>query len=143
MTKLVAVARSNPIPPGVFWVDVFPNKQDQENVFKGWVSASPDVTVLKTERGAEANSRIFTVFEVRGPSVAAFPFAFLGFPTVVKLAKDGPITEADRQTQSDDTVKKPEPTGFGELSSLFSSVNPTLLLILAGLYLFSSKGRRS
>lgn len=138
----MAVARSNPIPPGVFWVDVFPNKQDQENVFKGWVSASPDVTVLSTERGAEANPRIFTVFEVRGKNVAQFPFAFLGFPTVVKLAKDGPITEKDRQTKSDDTVQKPEPTGFGELSRLFEGGNSTLLLIGLALYLFSSKGRR-
>jgi hypothetical protein len=139
----VAVVHSNPIPPGVFWVDVFPNKQDQENVFKGWVNASPDVTVLRTERGAEANQRIFTVFEVRGKNVSAFPFAFLGFPTVIKLASQGPVTEADRQTKSDDTVQKPEPTGFGELSSLFGSIDPTLLLVALGLYLYSSKGRRT
>lgn len=148
----MAVARANPIAPGVYWLDVFrpfgsSTVEDQAIHFTAWVGASSGaVKVLKRETkeilpgGDGANRdrlRIWYLFEVKGKP-AAFPFDKLGFPTVQKLAADG-ITPADRAATSDDTVTKPQPGGlFAGLPNL----DPTLLFVALALFVFASQKNR-
>jgi hypothetical protein len=149
----MAVARANPIAPGVYWLDVFrpfgsSTVEDQAIHFTAWLGASGGaVKVLKRETreiipgGGEGGNRdrlrIWYLFEVLGKP-APFPFDKLGFPTVQKLAKDG-IKPSDRDRTSDDTVQKPEPGG---LFAGFPSIDPTIaFLIIAAIVLGGSKNR--
>jgi len=149
----MAVARGNPIAPGVYWLDVFrpfgsSTVDDQAIHFTAWLAASSGaVKVLKRETreilpgGASGANRdrvrIWYLFEVTGKP-AAFPFDKLGFPTVQKLAKDG-IKPSDRERTSDDTVTKPQPAG---LFDGFPSLDPTIaFLILAALAFAARKNR--
>lgn len=140
------VAHTNPILPGVYWLDVFrpfgsSSAPDQDVAFAGWLGESKGaVKIIKRELGnvlpgedAEGHNRdrlhIFYLFEVVG-APAAFPFDKLGFPTIQKLASAG-ITAADRNVKADDTVRAPEPAGLFDSLPDFSGLIPIVLLVLA------------
>jgi len=141
----MAVAHTNPILPGVYWLDVFrpfgsSTVHDQDVDFGGWLAASKGaVKVLKRELGTvipgadeQGNNRdrlhIFYLFEVVG-APSAFPFDKLGFPTIQKLASAG-ITPADRNVKADDTAQAPQPAGLLDSLPDFSGLIPIVLLVL-------------
>jgi hypothetical protein len=138
----MALAKRDPLAPGVYWIDLFPNSAtgDGERAFDSWVSNNgPGVTVLRKERGAEANVRIFAVFKVSGaPPALPFPRKLVGSPTIQKLASAG-VTAADLEIKSDDTVRKPEPAGL--LDSLANMDPRAVLVLLAVVILLTQKKR--
>jgi hypothetical protein len=122
----MTMANKDPLAPGVYWIDLFPEgkgpggvPQDGEQIFDAWAATPPGaVTTISKQRGAEANVRLFTVFEVHAapaPSPMPFPRPQLGSPTIQKLASaPGGITPADVNVQDKDTAKAPEPGGLGD-----------------------------
>lgn len=151
-------ARSNPLAPGVYWIDVTApfassTAEDKEAIFRGWLQASgSEVRELNTEPGETIlPGGIFVVwhsFEVLG-TPAPFPFTRLGFPTVVKLASSpGGVTRADRATSKSDVVQVPAPGGLGDFmgdlqSALAPALDRYLPLIVFGvaLYLWAEHGK--
>jgi hypothetical protein len=144
----MAVARTNPLGPGVYWIDLFPQDRrgDQERIFDAWASDNANVVhVIRKERGAEANVRLFTVFEVVAGTLVPFPFTLLGFPTIQKL---GAVTPADREVKSSDTQRAPDPVDvsldqFGAALHKLADFGEGLglLVLLAGALYFAKKGR--
>lgn len=146
----MALARNDPLLPGVYWIDVFPNspRGDGEKVFDKWASdSSHAVKVLRKERGAEANVRIFAVFAVAQGVPPPFPFprTLVGSPTIQKLASaPGGVTAADLEVKSDDTARKPEPSGLEDsVRSFLEDLSPVgkLLIVGAVVYLISQSGK--
>jgi hypothetical protein len=160
----MAMATKDPLAPGVYWIDLFPQgvgpggvPQDGEAVFDGW-AATPDgaVTVVSKERGAESNVRLFTVFEVNSapaPAPMPFPRAQLGSPTIQKLASaPGGITPADTQITSDSTAQSAPPGGLGDwlgeqvekVKAVAESVGPELIIGAVALWvvLEQQKGKK-
>jgi hypothetical protein len=157
----MAVARANPLLPGVYWLNIFrpfgaprANLPDQDPPFLEWVAANqPNVHVLRRELDdtvtADNRVGVFYVFEVGpGAAEAKFPFVKLGFPQIQKLASaPGGITDTDRAVEAKDTFQAPEPAGLGDFltdvfSSSMSSGSGALLLLALGLYLYSSNSRK-
>lgn len=93
----MSVERSNPLPPGVYWVDVFASKGPQ---FNAWLRTHLDsVRVKKTTHTAARGgyeSRDWVLFEVLSPT----PWEGPGFPT---------IAEQGIETKPEDTVQRPPP----------------------------------
>jgi hypothetical protein len=129
--------RTDPIPPGRYWIDVFAPKQA---IFDAWLkSAGAMVEVRKTESFEPQDSypsRNWYLFLVNKPVA----WGYLENGTYVDLASNlGWPTVADRNVQSsDDTVQKPkvkeglpgiwESLGFDESTSATTKV-----LIVAGI----------
>lgn len=87
----MAVARTNPLPNGLYWIDLFsptssaPNTKDGAAIFAAWSRANAGrVLVRRTETFPEPDFggpvRTWILFEVTQPP-GAFPFG-LGFPTI-------------------------------------------------------------
>ncbi len=87
----MAVQKNNPLPNGLYWIDLFsptssaPNTKDGAAVFTAWTRAnSGRVLVRRTETFPEPELggpiRTWVLFEVVGPP-GAFPFG-LGYPTI-------------------------------------------------------------
>jgi hypothetical protein len=145
----MALAKADPLAPGVYWIDLFPNgpRGDGEKIFDKWAADSAHaVKVLRKERGAEANVRLFTVFAVAqgAPPPFAFPRNLLGSPTVQKLASaPGGVTQADLDVKSDQTVRKPEPAGLSdEVSSFFENLDPRFVLVAIAAVIFLTQKNR-
>lgn len=144
----MALGKRDPLAPGVYWIDLFPNSPtgDGERAFDTWAGNNgPGVKVLRKERGAEANVRIFAVFQVTGaPPALPFPRKLVGSPTIQKLASaPGGVTAADLSIKSDDTVRKPEPAGLlDELSAAISNADPRLVLVAFAALIFWSQKKR-
>jgi hypothetical protein len=140
----MALGKRDPLAPGVYWIDLFPSgpSGDGERTFDTWAANNgPGVTVLRKERGAEANVRIFAVFQVTGaPPALPFPRKLVGSPTIQKLASaPGGVTEADRSIQSDDTVRKPEPAG---LFDSLANMDPRAVLVLLAVVILLTQKKR-
>jgi len=160
----MAMATHDPLAPGVYWIDLFPNgrgpggvTQDGEAIFDAWAALPPGaVSIISKQRGAEANVRLFTVFEVHAapaPAPLPFPRPQLGSPTIQKLASaPGGITPADVNVQDADTAKSAPPGGlgdwFGELGEkikdVAASVGPELIIggVALWVVLEQQKGKR-
>jgi len=87
----MAVAKTNPLPNGLYWIDLFsptssaPNMKDGAIVFTSWTKANAGrVKVRRTETFPEpllgGPIRTWVQFEVIGPP-GAFPFG-LGYPSI-------------------------------------------------------------
>jgi hypothetical protein len=87
----MAVAKTNPLPNGLYWIDLFsptssaPNTKDGALVFTAWTKANAGrVKVRRTETFPEpalgGPIRTWVMFEVVGPP-GAFPFG-LGYPSI-------------------------------------------------------------
>ena len=139
----MTVARTNPLEPGVYWIDVWgpslflPNYRDGLPTMKTWLAANADKVIEEHENfneGTASNplpSRWFFKFQVmRAPT--AFPFTALGYPEIRKLAPPEAVTPADTAFKSNDTVRKPPPEPMFDFSAAFEHVPPW---ILAGLVL--------
>jgi hypothetical protein len=155
----MAMAQKDPLAPGVYWIDLFPEGkgpggvvQDGEAIFNTWASQPPGaVTTISSQRGPEANVRLFTVFEVQSapaPAPMPFPRAQLGSPTIQKLASaPGGITPADVDVQDEQTGKSAPPGTLGdwlqEQADKISSIAPELIIGGLALYFFTQqKGRK-
>jgi hypothetical protein len=160
----MAMATTDPLAPGVYWIDLFPEgtgqggvPQDGEAIFDAW-AAAPDgaVTVVSKERGAEANVRLFTVFEVNAapaPAPMPFPRTQIGSPTIQKLASaPGGITPGDTQITSASTAQSAPPGGLGDwldeqitaVKSAVANVAPELIIggIALWVVLEQQKGKK-
>lgn len=135
----MAVVRSNPVPPGVYWVDLFrpsdsqPDRPDQLATFDAWRRANADrVKVITTEEFEEPMGggplRTFVILRVAA-TPTDYPFRELGFLNPA---------HADVQS-SDDTVSKPEPPSPGDIFAGIASSGAGLGLLLLGLYLWSQR----
>lgn len=99
----MAVAKTNPLPVGLYWLDLFsptassPSTKDGPAIFNAWTLANRGrVAVRRTEEFPEPSSggprRTWILFEVLGPP-GAFPFG-LGYPTIT-TNPDEPSTYAE------------------------------------------------
>jgi len=111
----MAVARTNPLPNGLYWLDLFsptssaPNIKDGSQVFEGWVRANRGAVLVKrTEQFPEpplgGPIRTWILFEVVA-APGAFPFG-LGYPT---------ITTDPNESSTSATL--PDLPGFGDFFS--------------------------
>lgn len=155
-------ASRNPLAPGVYWIDVTrplfsvpfnAGRVDQDEIFQKWVTTSAGAVRVLSSEGSDtvqpgAVFSVFHTFEVVDvPS--PFPFAALGFPTVVKLASSpGGVTKTDRTASKADVFQKPKPLGLGEfLEDLEHELAPTferfgtLIVLGIGLYLWANSGK--
>lgn len=142
MIVVGAVVRTNPLPAGRYWLDVFTpspsGHADSEVVFDRWlVENFGRVVVRTTETFAGPPLRNWYLFEVlAGATPTPFPFTALGFPT-----KAGANV-----TSSGDTVQRPPPEAGASsaVEALLEALrsNATLVLIAAGAVLLArSKGK--
>ena len=160
----MTMANKDPLAPGVYWIDLFPQgrgpggvPQDGEAIFDTWASQPPDaVSTISKQRGAEANVRLFTVFQVHdapAPAPLPFPRAQLGSPTIQKLSSaPGGITPADVNVQDADTAKSAPPGGLGDwldeqlgkVKAVAEAVGPELVIggIAIWIVLEQAKGKR-
>jgi len=116
----MTLIRQNPLPLGVFWIDVFspsagrPDFANGEIPMATWLASNVgSVKITNREIHSEGTFtenpfRFFYVFQVLKPPTN-FPFVELGFPTVVKLGAPDQILVGDTRVTSDDTVRKPPP----------------------------------
>lgn len=135
----MALARTNPLEPGVYWIDVWgpslflPKYPDGRLVMIRWLEANGDKVIEEHEDFASGTKdnpqphRWFYKFQVmKAPS--PFPFKELGFPTVRKIAPPEQIKPEDTAFKSDDTVRKPPPEPLFDFSFVGDSLTPLLIL---------------
>lgn len=155
----MALARKNPLAPGVYWIDVFkpsPAKPQWPNGdlhMQRWLKENTDVVIASVEREVgpsgtidkrpQANPqpfRDFWIFQVLS-APTDFPFRELGFPTIRKLAAPADVTPADTAFKSDDVVQKPPPEPMFDFGAVFQAAlgDAGPWLILGGLILLSSQ----
>lgn len=95
----MAIERRNPLPVGLYWVDVF--QPDWER-FNSWLAKwSAETNVVRSEQFSSNEggpAREWVLFEVLVPDTVQW-LKGLGFPTIA----------GDRELTSDDTVQKPPP----------------------------------
>lgn len=129
----MAVARTNPLPRGMYWIDIFrptaaSSIRDGEPTFLDWTEDNfGKVVVLKREVFPSVTAtptRIWYLFRVTAEPTD-FPFRELGFPTIT----------GDPELSSDDVAHKPAPPTPGEV---FDEIVDTAadigkLLVLAAL----------
>lgn len=114
-----AMERTNPLPAGRYWVDVF---APQEDAFQAWLQKNKaNVAVTTTETFDPIDGypgRVWRLFEVSAPVTWEGP----GFPT---------IAGADVQTAAD-TVQRPDPQKdpLDKLSDYGANVGTTAKAIL-------------
>ena len=149
----MASARTNPLKPGVYWIDVFspsltkPKWPDGQKVMKEWEAANAFTVIASSEEfntgtgSTPAPRRNFWKFQVL-KSPTAFPFKALGFPTIRKLAPPEQITAADTSFGSNDTVTKPPPEPMFDFGAVFEGVSGPLLLLGLVFLLSQSKGSK-
>ena len=154
------IVRTNPLPLGIFWLDVFSppmGKTTPNNwpVWTAWLYANADrVKVLKHQghhaplsglndpafdTPAHMPRRDFVVFQTTDADTTRFPMVELGFPTIVELGAPEVVNETKAAGMtSDDTVSKlPPETMLGTLEGALESFGTLgkLALGLGVLYL--------
>lgn len=156
----MAVARTNPLQPGVYWIDVFrpsparPTFPNGDVHMRRWLGQNNNVVIAtRTEfsdgtldKRPEANPRPFRdfwIFQVLS-APTNFPFTALGFPTIRKLAAPEQVTPADTDFKSDDTVRKPPPEPMFDFAGVFNLAAGELtpLLIIGGLFLLFQNSKK-
>jgi hypothetical protein len=136
----MAVVRTNPLPKGLYWIDLFsptsssPATKNGAVIFTAWTAANKGrVAVVRTQEFSEpplgGPKRTWMLFRVDA-APGAFPFG-LGFPTVT----------TDPETTSETTanvpiVTQPDPLAFLH-DAAFNLEGLALLFVLWQL----SKGR--
>ena len=132
----MSVVRANPIPPGVYWIDVWrpsagkPQQPNGEPAWLRWFGANTGrVAMLREEQfdSVRDASRTFRVFRVFGKTTD-FPFRELGFPSVA---------EHDEIESKD--VAHNLPTEFGDIFGPLFQTPATLLVVGVLMYLYFQK----
>lgn len=90
----MALERRDPVPPGIYWLDV---PQARVGEFNAWASAR-DVVVRRSVEKPNSDEPVLTwyLFEVLQPT----PWVNIGLPT---------IAEQGGETTYEDTSQRPEP----------------------------------
>ena len=107
--------RRNPLPPGRYWLDVFP---PNIATITAWTRANKSVRVVSTEFFDSTPPRQWLMFDIVSPT--QFDQLTFGFPTVVKqaaaVAKDGAPIDTKVKTSSDTADLGKDASIFDELS---------------------------
>lgn len=107
--------RRNPVPPGRYWLDVFP---PNIATITAWTRANKNVRVVSTEFFDTTPPRQWLMFDVASP--VQFDQLTFGFPTVVKqapdVAKDGKPIDTKVKTSADTADLGKDASIFDELS---------------------------
>jgi hypothetical protein len=126
----MALERKNPLPPGVYWIDVI--GKHQSDAWWEWIGQNKSVKVLKrVDRGYHD---VWHLFEVTDP-VPRWPTeALLGLPTIA--------TSGDKTTEKS-TVQRPAVQTTSELvdswtAGLGKGIGQTIL-ILGLFYLITNR----
>lgn len=135
---VVTTIKTNPLPNGVYWIDVFrpssssPGTRDGEPHWQKWAGENrASVVTLNAEVHEEPLTggplRTFRVFRVTAPPTP-FPFAALGFPA---------IAERPDITSQHTTTNTPEPS-FDPFAALGGAAVAGALIVI-GLAMYSRK----
>lgn len=109
----MALERRNPLPKGVYWIDVFGDNREK---FAAWTRTNK-VRVSTSESFDSSPPRDWVKFEVANP--VPWDGKTFGFPTVIK--------PGDTINTSDDTVQKPPPETSPNLDDLLPKPGNLLL----------------
>ncbi len=109
----MAVERRNPLPAGVYWIDVFGANREK---FAAWTRANK-VHVSKTESFDSTPPRDWLKFEVTTP--VPWDAKTFGFPTIIE--------PGSTVNTSDDTVQKPPPETGPNLDDLLPKPGQLML----------------
>ncbi len=118
--------RSNPLPPGRYWLDVYGDNRDH---FIEWLKSAgiENVRVLKFEQHPEeANGHDWHLFEVVKPT--AFPHQIFGSPTIAEAHVDE-MTDTEHVPPPDSPPPSVEDVVKGTAKTI-----ATVAIIGAGLY---------
>lgn len=141
----MALERSTPLRPGVFWIDIWmpsptagrpaagPGSVDGRPIMSRWFEQNVGkAEILKIEEKIGAASqplRHWYLFQVKQTGTTPFPFRDLGFPTIQKLGAPDVIQPQDTNVTSDDTVTKPPPEPLFDTAPLIAGVVTAGLII--------------
>jgi hypothetical protein len=129
----MALERRNPLPPGVYWVDVWEPAQER---FNAWVSDF-DVIILKTTGHAAEGGRpardwvLFEIVDKPPPfaptpqppeRVEGVPLSSVGFPTIAE----------SRDIEEEDTEDAPDPEPPVDIDDLLSKARSNLGWFIVG-----------
>jgi hypothetical protein len=126
-----ALERTNPLPAGRYWVDVF---QPDAEAFGAWLSSNKATVHVVSTQSFEKNDggppRDWYLFQVSAPT----PWQGPGFPTIA----DASVTSSADTAQRPDPAPDPVSQLADASSDLFSSVHsaatalPMVAVIAAG-----------
>ena len=120
--------RRNPLPKGVYWVDV---QQKDQAAFDAWLSANTGRVGVRVSEGKNSDPPLtWVLFEVREPAPWNTQF---GYPTI-----------AQGETSQEDTVSRPPPEpafDWGIFSGVAAAGLVPLALFLGGLWLLGEVER--
>lgn len=143
----MSTVRVNPLPLGVYWLDVFSPSPARPEIANGeipladWLTMNPfAVKVTRREAftdGALTNSpfRFFYVFQVLKPP-SNFPFEKLGFPTIVKLGAPDAIPAGTTITSAETVQKSPPEDALESLQTALDSLGSAGKWVAVGLAAF-------
>jgi hypothetical protein len=107
--------RRNPVPPGRYWLDVFP---PNIATVTAWTRGNKTVRVVSSEFFDTTPPRQWLMFDITEPT--QFDQLTFGFPTVVKqassVAKDGKPIDTKVKTSADTADLGKDASIFDELS---------------------------
>lgn len=104
----MALEKRNPIPIGVYWIDIISNNDFKVQNFEDWLDENSDkVLVLDSKKKAisSVSDHLWVLFEVTEP-VERWPLEWkLGAPTIAKRGQE---------TTIEDTVTRPNEVSIKE-----------------------------
>lgn len=119
----MAVERSNPLPPGRYWVDVSP---DDRGAFDGWLQANRGTVVVRSTSQDGSSDWQWILFDVTAPAMAFWNGP--GYPTIA----DPSVTTESQVKQ----VPMPEGAGGVDLAAkLLKGAAPWALAAFLGVQL--------
>lgn len=117
LVGVAAVERTNPLPAGRYWIDVFAPDTD---TFNAWLSSNTATIKVISTQHFDANSggppRDWILFQVTAPT----PWHGPGFPTIADASV----------TSSDDTAQKPPPSTPSDMVPDFFKSGPSTWTIV-------------
>jgi hypothetical protein len=133
---LSAVERTNPLPAGRYWVDVF---TPQEAAFQSWLQRNKaNVIVTSTETfpgethwfGPDDPGRVWRLFEVNAPVTWEGP----GFPTIAGASVKSSADTSDRPAPEPDAIDKLKDLGGDTTSAAKTAliVTGVAVVVVAG-----------
>lgn len=126
-----AIERTNPLPVGKYWVDVF---APQEVAFQGWLQKNKANVIVTSTESFDAvgdyPSRNWRLFEVNAPVMWEGP----GFPTIAGPNVKSSTDTADRPAPEPDVIDKLKGLGGDAASSVKTAmiVGGMVLVVVAG-----------
>lgn len=126
-----AIERTNPLPVGKYWVDVF---APQEATFQSWLQKNKANIIVTSTESFDAvgdyPSRNWRLFEVNAPVMWEGP----GFPTIAGPNVKSSSDTSDRPAPEPDAIDKLKGLGGDAASSVKTAmiVGGVVLVVVAG-----------